>query len=325
MCDNIYISAVIPTFNRERTICRAIDSILSQTYLPKEIIIIDDGSTDRTRERFKKNSHKIRYIYQRNEGVSSARNRGILESKYDWIAFLDSDDYWLPDHLENLKKAIERTNGSAHFYFSDVLMKSAGNEQSYWGHAKFEIKGDDIEYRDDASDWAMMKIQPILLQASVIKRKTYLRLGLLPEKLITREDTLLIYRFLFLYPACAVSGIGTIKNIDKVEKSRLVLKYDSTSDVYWDCTKIIFMDLLNCKDNFKKLEYKYAVNQLINAHLSHSRILIKNKKILKAIKSIMNSIKINPFITFKSMFIMAFLVIINRYRNNFKTHISRLI
>jgi glycosyltransferase involved in cell wall biosynthesis len=100
------ISAVIPAYNRENTVARAIDSALSQEYSASEIIVIDDGSTDQTRKVVETYCKEVRYVYQTNGGVSAARNRGVNEAKCEWIAFLDSDDYWLPQHLRRMVNAI---------------------------------------------------------------------------------------------------------------------------------------------------------------------------------------------------------------------------
>ena len=92
------ISVVIPTYNRENLIVRAINSVLNQTLKPKEIIIVDDGSSDNTKEIVK--NYPVKYIYQKNFGVSFARNKGVKEAKGEWIAFLDSDDEWREDKLQ---------------------------------------------------------------------------------------------------------------------------------------------------------------------------------------------------------------------------------
>ena len=93
------ISVVIPVYNREQSIRRAIDSVLGQELLPDEIIVVDDGSTDRTPEILSSYLPKIQIVRQENRGVSAARNRGIKAANGEWIAFLDSDDEWLPDKL----------------------------------------------------------------------------------------------------------------------------------------------------------------------------------------------------------------------------------
>ncbi len=94
------VSVIIPTFNRRDYITIAIDSVLAQTFKGYEIVVVDDGSSDDTKEVLKPYQEAIRYFYQENRGISGARNRGIRESRGEYIALLDSDDYWLPEKLE---------------------------------------------------------------------------------------------------------------------------------------------------------------------------------------------------------------------------------
>jgi glycosyltransferase involved in cell wall biosynthesis len=96
-----FISVIIPTYNRAKLLPQAIESALVQTYPHYEIVIVDDGSTDETSEIIKPYINKVRFITQKNRGVSAARNRGIREAKGELIAFLDSDDLWLPNALRN--------------------------------------------------------------------------------------------------------------------------------------------------------------------------------------------------------------------------------
>ncbi|HYF52420.1 MAG TPA: glycosyltransferase family A protein [Planctomycetota bacterium] len=100
IANTIRISVVIPTYNYGRFVCEAVDSVLGQTLQPLEIIVVDDGSTDNTAEVLKPYGNRIRYIYQKNEGLSAARNAGILAARGEWIALLDSDDTWEPRKLE---------------------------------------------------------------------------------------------------------------------------------------------------------------------------------------------------------------------------------
>ena len=95
------VTVVIPTYNRMKYLSRSIGSVLSQTYRPANIIVIDDGSTDDTATTVRQFEKHVKYVYQNNSGVSQARNRGIAEAKEEWIAFLDSDDEWYPHKLEN--------------------------------------------------------------------------------------------------------------------------------------------------------------------------------------------------------------------------------
>jgi glycosyltransferase involved in cell wall biosynthesis len=94
------VSVIIPTFNRAHKIARAIASALYQTFIDYEILVVDDGSEDATHEALKPFRFRVKCItHSRNLGVSAARNTGIRESRSPLIAFLDSDDYWLPGKL----------------------------------------------------------------------------------------------------------------------------------------------------------------------------------------------------------------------------------
>lgn len=99
------ISVVIPTYNRQHTLARAIDSVLDQTAAVDEIIVVDDGSTDQTRFFLSEKYPGIEYYYQPNAGVSAARNKGVSVAKSDWIAFLDSDDQWLAKKIATQRQA----------------------------------------------------------------------------------------------------------------------------------------------------------------------------------------------------------------------------
>jgi len=94
------ISVIIPTWNRADRLANALRSVFAQSRPPAEVIVVDDGSTDDTRQLVCRQFRDARYIYQQNKGVSSARNTGIAAAGGDWIAFLDSDDHWQTDKLE---------------------------------------------------------------------------------------------------------------------------------------------------------------------------------------------------------------------------------
>ncbi len=92
------VSTIIPAYNCERYLPKAIESVLAQTYKPFEVIVVDDGSVDGTAD-IAKSYKEVRYIYQMNQGHGTAKNAGIAASKGEFLAFLDADDLWTPDKL----------------------------------------------------------------------------------------------------------------------------------------------------------------------------------------------------------------------------------
>jgi len=103
------VSVNIPTYNRGRVIKEAIDSVLAQDYTEFELIVVDDGSTDHTSDVLDSYRNVIKVLSQKNRGVSAARNRGIAEASGKFIAFLDSDDLWLPHKLSTQVEFFNKT------------------------------------------------------------------------------------------------------------------------------------------------------------------------------------------------------------------------
>jgi glycosyltransferase involved in cell wall biosynthesis len=104
-----FFSVIIPTYNRANMLSKAIESVISQTFINWELIIVDDGSTDNTRalvNNYCFRDNRIRYIYQENAERSAARNNGIENANGEYICFLDSDDYFSPERLFNVHSNI---------------------------------------------------------------------------------------------------------------------------------------------------------------------------------------------------------------------------
>ena len=98
--DRAMVSVVIPSYNYGRYVTQAVECALNQTYQPLEVIVVDDGSTDDTRQRLTPYLDRISYVYQDNKGLSAARNTGIRHARGEWIALLDADDLWHPRKTE---------------------------------------------------------------------------------------------------------------------------------------------------------------------------------------------------------------------------------
>ncbi len=123
------VSIMMPAYNAERHIAEAIESVLAQTYLDWELLVVDDGSTDKTAvivEKF--TDSRIKYIYKENGGEASARNVALDKSQGAFIAYLDSDDAWLPHHLETTMSYLQRSPDVDAVYTDGWHIDQDGNQ-----------------------------------------------------------------------------------------------------------------------------------------------------------------------------------------------------
>jgi len=121
------VSVIIPTYNRAHIVTDAINSVLAQTFNSFQLIIVDDGSTDNTRNVLPPYQGKIEYCYKANGGVSSARNVGLRMAKGKYVAFLDSDDIWHPERLEILVNFMEQHDSYAAVFTDSESIDGDGN------------------------------------------------------------------------------------------------------------------------------------------------------------------------------------------------------
>lgn len=141
--NKIFISVIIPTFNRAHYLPEAIQSVLGQTFQNFELIIIDDGSTDNTKEVVSLYNtaypSKIKYIYKENGGVASARNEGIKNAQGNYIAFLDSDDYW---HVKKLERTVHyiMQYPKAGLLYTDYWVVDK-NKNILWANERYHYSG----------------------------------------------------------------------------------------------------------------------------------------------------------------------------------------
>lgn len=173
------ISVVIPCFNSATYLPEAIESVLSQSYRNFEIIVVNDGSTDNTDEVIQQHLDRIIFIQQDNAGPAAARNRGIREALGKYVAFLDADDTWLPDKLQNQITILESDADCALVY-----TRFANYEES---------SGKSLPTLSDTPSGMifdkLLVESIILLSTVVIRREVLLEAGCFDESLLTAEDT----------------------------------------------------------------------------------------------------------------------------------------
>ncbi len=130
------ISVIIPTHNRAHLLARAVNSVLNQSLPAQEIIVVDDGSTDDTAELMSQQFPQCRYLQQSNRGVSAARNRGIEEAQGEWLAFLDSDDEWLPSKLEAQSNLLQQYPEIKICHTEEIWIRNGKRVNQMKKHAK---------------------------------------------------------------------------------------------------------------------------------------------------------------------------------------------
>jgi len=172
------VSVIIPTYNRAKYLCEAIDSVLAQTYKDYEIIVVDDGSTDDTKKVLAKYGSSIRYYCQENSGIAVARNVGISLSEGEYIAFLDDDDIWLSDKLKVQMKYLEKNSDIDLVTSRAEIIDSEGHLTGGFKPSKF--------YATDFE--GLLNSNFIVVPSVVFKKKILSKVGYFDEKLRCCED-----------------------------------------------------------------------------------------------------------------------------------------
>jgi glycosyltransferase involved in cell wall biosynthesis len=175
----VCVSVIIPTYNRQEELIRAVDSVLNQTYQQTEIIVVDDGSSVKAGEILKKiDALNLKIIYQENKGPAAARNRGVEESSSEWLAFLDSDDFW---RREKLMKQVEfhRENPGIVISQTDEEWIRKGNRVN---PKKYHLKQD-----GDIFDISLKRCM-ISPSAVMVNRNLFEEIGGFDENLTVCED-----------------------------------------------------------------------------------------------------------------------------------------
>ena len=179
------VSVIIPTYNCARYLGRAIDSVCAQTYTDYEILVVDDGSTDDTKDVALPYSQRVTYLCQQNQGVSAARNHAVSKASGELLAYLDADDMWYPEKLEKQVAFLDahRECGMVHSEMSVI------NEQDEILHVRFYEETKRSVPQGYCMQQLLMRchIQPLTV---VERRSSFDRVGGFDERLLAAEDYL---------------------------------------------------------------------------------------------------------------------------------------
>lgn len=241
------VSVVIPTYNRENTIIRAVNSVLNQTFEDFELLIIDDGSTDQTKDMITEiEDTRVKYIkLPLNRGASFARNSGIRAAKGEYIAFQDSDDEWLPNKLELQVKAMEAESNEVGLIYTKFYYDREDG--------RFEWPPEIApEYMKSGNVFPyMLKYNPVGGPTMMIRKECFQRVGLFNTELRSMEDYELALRIAKVYKLLLIN-----KNLVKASDTPGSLSTNLMAHVQTSCLmiKLYKEDFLKYNLMEKKLE-----------------------------------------------------------------------
>ncbi len=292
-------SVVVPLYNKERHIVDAIQSILQQTYEKFEIIIVNDGSTDNSLSVLKViTDSRVKIISQKNAGVSAARNKGIQNSRFDYIAFLDADDEWEPFFLQEIYELINK--------FPDTGWYATG--YAYKEHGKLKnVIPNNLEEKKNLVDFFQYSLFDLLIHIDsvVIKKSALKEIGTFPEGIVYGEDQDLFSRLALKYELAYSGKIGTCYNLDGDNRACNNVKLPKL----WPFLRENNNLLQNIKLNEEKRFYidEFITKRMIN----RARALKQNGKTVEAIQLLL---KYKDTTLLKKMWIKSFFYCLLPYK-----------
>lgn len=186
-------SIIIPLYNKQESIKHCLESVISQKFNRFEVIIINDGSTDKSLKRILElDDPRIKLFQQKNKGVSSARNIGIKNANYPYVAFLDADDYWEPNYLNEQAKMIED--------FPEVSMWGLNWTYIIQNQKKIQKHKIADNYRGIVTDYWKNDLNLFWTSSVVVSKSVFCNIGYFDEKIRCGEDLDMWYRIILNYP-----------------------------------------------------------------------------------------------------------------------------
>ena len=216
--NNPLISVIVPTYNRAWALGEALDSVLAQTYPAVELIVVDDGSTDETPDLLARYGDDLRVLTLENGGVSQARNHGISASTGEFIAFLDSDDRWLPDKLAEQAAFFKATPEALICQTEEIWIRNGKRVNPCKHHKK--PSGDIFE--------ASLHLCLVSPSAVMMRRSLLEDVGLFDESLPACEDYDLWLRIACRYPVYTTPSPLVVKHgghDDQLSKTPLLDRF----------------------------------------------------------------------------------------------------
>jgi glycosyltransferase involved in cell wall biosynthesis len=291
------ISVVIPTYNRVQQVQSALNSVLMQTYREFEVIIVDDGSTDGTchaiHRIIRKQSNdrnRIRYFFQPNQGQSVARNKGIYESRGQWIAFLDSDDVWMPEKLEWQVRAIERYQGNCYACFTDVELIDNHGMNTTAFHESSKRYRETLNLGHDATKTLVKTRDPYWITTLLVNSDVARKVGWFDNHLRYAEDHDFIFRL-----SLFTSFICVNKQLSIIDRSR---SPEGSKCRPWDMVDVRLRGSLRMYEKWMEMDSKLSpdIQEIVlcsirRIHSAWGNWYLEHKRYEEARKSVRMAIK----------------------------------
>ncbi len=222
------VTVIIPSYNCEAYIAETIDSILNQTFSDIELIVVDDGSTDRTCEIVESYGEPVRLIRQTNARVCAARNRGIREAKGEFICLMDHDDYWYPEKLARQIEEFER-HPEAGAVFSTFIRWYRDGSGNFPPPESFERASIPDDTDPDFTGWIYHQFLLdcwMLTSSAMFRREVFDKCGMFDEALPYSEDWELWIRISRQYPMAKLNRPYTLYRQHPLQGNRIVRDID---------------------------------------------------------------------------------------------------
>lgn len=293
-------SVVIPLYNKEKHIKKSISSVLRQTYSNFELIVVDDGSTDLSAtivEGIK--DERIKLLKKSNGGVSSARNYGINHANNEYIAFLDADDEWKPNYLQEIKNMIEKFPNAGAYA---TLYKFKRGKNSYLPKLNINLK----ENESSLLDYFKGSLyQPLISASSVtIPKKVFEHIGFFSEELNKGEDLEMWCRIALKYDVAFKNKVLAIYHLDAENRSN-VAPTDFSKTFMSRVETILEREINSGNDSIYFREY------MISRILPKARYLINNNRGKEA-RQLLYKYKDTKY--YKKSFIKTYIISFNTIR-----------
>ena len=273
-----FFSIIIPTYNRAQLIAKAIESVLQQTFSDWELIIVDDGSTDNTKDVVQSYSDKrIIYLHQKNAERSEARNNGIRNANGQYICFLDSDDYYMPDRLLKLHTEILKHTEKIAAYYTGIAYSLQGNITN-----RPQLPNT-FKNINDFLVLAVIGTPQVCIHHSILQNYKF------NTTVIIGEDMELWLRIASQYPFIYVENQYTIVALDHEDRSVNNKRYN----VYFD-TLQLFKEVFNNKKYGYNIAGEIQANIISNCYYGIAVYFIHNGNKLYALKNLFCSVFANP-------------------------------